>query len=196
MSAAKLVAKLDLRGDIAAEKIIAKLAKLGKAAVPALLEAAKNAELASHARQWSLLALGTIGDRRAIPVLFEALEHPNMPMRLQALKGLRRMKLRKASAKIVKLLDDKSGGIRVNALYALAELGDRKAGKAVIKALDDPQWYVRQNACVACGKLKLLEARRKLLLLQKKDEKKAVRLAAGTALEALDPQNRKLRRPV
>lgn len=181
----KLISGLDLRGDIAAEKVIQKLCAIGKECVPPLIAAARNEELPNHARQWSLLALGAIGDLRGAPVLLEALRHRNMPMRLQALKGLRRMRLKKASGRIAKLLSDSSGGIRVNAISALAELGDARSGAGVIKALKDPQWYVRQNACVACGKLGLLKAKPLLRLLEKKDEKKAVRVAAGTALSEL-----------
>jgi HEAT repeat protein len=176
-----LIAKLDTQGDIAAEKIIAQLIIIGKAAVPALIQAAKD-QSAPRIRKWSLQALGSIGDRRAAPVLMNALTDDRMTVKLHALKGLGRMKYKKSVKKITELLADKSGGIRVNALLTLMAIGDRSVLPQIQKCLSDPQWYVRQNACVACGLFGDQNSKAKLKKISLADERKAVREAAAMAL--------------
>lgn len=178
----ELIKKLDTSSDKAAEKVIQQIILEGKSAVPLLMKAAKNKE-AHRIRKWSLQALGAIGDKRAAPLLVEALKEDKMTIRLHAIKGLARMNYKKAAKKIAALsVNDESGGIRVNALYALTDLGDGSVGAQILKSLSDPQWYIRQAAATACGKLKISKAKKKLLELSTKDEKKAVRVAAQEAL--------------
>jgi HEAT repeat protein len=71
----------------AADKIIAEIALIGRSAVPALLVAAENKNL-PRIRKWSLQALGAIGDKRAGPVLMDALADEQMTVRLHSLRGL------------------------------------------------------------------------------------------------------------
>lgn len=119
-----LIQKLDVRGDHAAEKVIAQLKIIGKTAVPLLLAAA-NDESERRIQKWSLQALGAIGDKRAADVLIASLKDEHMSVRLHAVRGLGKMKLKKAATPLARLLKDKSGGIRVNALYALMAIGDK-----------------------------------------------------------------------
>jgi HEAT repeat protein len=179
-----LILQLDTAGDRVAEAVIARLVKLGSSAVPLLIKAACNGD-EPRIRKWSLLALGSIGDRRAAPVLMESLGEERMNLRLNAVRGLARMKYKPAAAKIAKLLRDESGGIRVNALYALQTLGARQFASQVQKCLKDPQWYVRQEACVACGAFRTSRARGELSKLAVGDQRKAVRVAAAAALKKL-----------
>ena len=179
-----LIEKLDVQGDRAAEKIIAKLCKLGSTAVPFLLVAAKD-ESNRRIQKWSLQALGGIGDKRSGGVLIASLSDERMTVKLHALRGLKKMKLKKAVPSITRLLDDPSGGIRVNALYALMAIGASSALPAIRRLLQDPQWYVRQNACVACAQFKDSKVRSRLKILSTNDERKAVRTAALEALTKL-----------
>jgi HEAT repeat protein len=188
MSIAKiesLIRKLDVAGDLTAEKVIAQLVKVGKPAVPPLLSAAKNEE-ERRIQKWSLQALGQIGDKRGAGVLIASLKDERMSVKLHALRGLGKMKLKKSAKSIVPLLKDESGGIRVNALYALMAIGDASVAPALRRALGDEQWYVRQNACVACGLFKDKKARARIATLAKTDERKAVRSAAEEALRRID----------
>lgn len=180
----KLIAQLDVQGDHAAEKVIAKIVKHGKRAAAPLVQAATDRKK-PRIRKWALLALGKLGDPRGAPLLLKALKDERMTVRLNALKGLGRMKYKKGVKKIAALLKDESGGIRVNALYTLLSIGDRSAAAAVVKGLSDSQWYVRQTACEACGAWKLKAAMARLKKLSTADERKAVRKAAKEALAKL-----------
>lgn len=68
-------------------------------------------------------SMGSIKDKKAAPLLIDALKDSRMTVKLHSIKGLGRMKYKKGVAAISRLLRDESGGIRVNALYALIELG-------------------------------------------------------------------------
>ncbi|WP_374080345.1 HEAT repeat domain-containing protein [Bdellovibrio bacteriovorus] len=180
-----LIEMLDTQSDKAAEKIITKLVGVGKGAIPRLMEAAKN-DQKPRIQKWALQALGAIGDKRAAPLLLNALDDERMTVRLHALRGLGKMKYKKGTKKIsVLLLNDESGGIRVNALYALMAIKDPSILPQIQKSLSDPQWYVRQNACVACGILNATKAKPKLKKMSNSDERKAVRNAALEALSKI-----------
>lgn len=177
-----LILQLDTSSDRAADRVIGRLMKLGKTAVPELLRAARDPG-APRIRKWSLQALGAIADKRAAPVLIAALRAERMTVRLHALRGLGRMRSRRSAKAVAECLRDESGGIRVNALTALIEIGDGSVGAAIKRCLSDPQWYVRQQACVACGRLGVKGAGAKLRRLAKEDPRKAVRVAASAALD-------------
>ena len=180
-----LIEKLDTQSDKKAEAIIKRLSKIGLTTVPFLMKAAKDLEN-PRIQKWSLQTLGEIGNKKAAPLLLQALSDNRMTVRLHAIKGLSRMKLKRAAKPIARLLNDDSGGIRVNALYALMSLDDSSVLGKVRRSLSDPQWYVRQNACLACGHYRDKKALKKLAQLAKSDTKKAVRKAAEQALQKLD----------
>lgn len=95
--------------------------------------------------KWSLLALGSIGDKRAIPILMKALDHERMTVKLQAMSGLARMKHKAAAKCIASLLTDESGGVRGRALRTLIALNNKSVVSQIIPALEDPMWYIRQR---------------------------------------------------
>lgn len=176
------IERLDTPSDRRAEAAIRALAEThGRAAVPALLKAARDPSR-PRVRKWSLQALGAIGDRRAVPLLVAALEDERMSLRLHALRGLARLKPKSAVKAVARRLADESGGVRVNALQCLQAIGDRGAAPAVVRALRDPQWYVRQRAAEICGEWRVARARAALTRLAAGDERKAVREAAARAL--------------
>jgi HEAT repeat protein len=180
-----LIQQLDTQGDLAAEKVIEKLVNFGATAVPELLIAAKNKET-PRLRKWSLLALGSLKDKRAVPLLLAALDDERMTVQLQALGGLARMRYKKAAKKIAGLLKNKRGGVRGRALRTLIILNEASIAKQILPSLQDPMWYIRQEACIACGHFKIKSARLKLTNLAKNDERKAVREAAAEALAQLN----------
>lgn len=181
---ASLIAKLDTQGDILAEKIIQKIVKMGKEAIPYFIEAAKNEEF-PRIMKWSLLALGTMGDKRALPILVKALNHERMTVKLQAMDGLARLKHKPSAKKITLLLNDQSGGVRGRALKTLIILDNKSIATSILPMLNDPMWYVRQEACKACEHFQIQSAVSKLKKLEKADEKKAVRTAASNALKKI-----------
>jgi HEAT repeat protein len=179
-----LISQLDTQGDIQAEKIIQKIARIGATSIPLLKEAAQNEE---HPRimKWSLLALGTIGDKKCSPILIKALSHERMSVKLQAMGGLARMNHKASAKKIALLLTDESGGVRGRALKTLIALNNKSIVNSILPTLNDPMWYVRQEACKACEHFKIQSSIPILVELKKSDEKKAVKSAAINALKAM-----------
>jgi HEAT repeat protein len=84
-----LVAALDDADHLVAELAADALAAIGEAAVPILLEVMQNG--ARPARLEAVRALATIGDPRAIPALFAALDQDSALMEYWASEGLERM---------------------------------------------------------------------------------------------------------
>ena len=180
-----LIAQLDTQGDIQAEKTIQKIVKIGNTTIPYLIEAAKNEDF-PRVMKWSLLALGAIGDKKGIPVLVKALNHERMTVKLQALGGLARIKHKPSANKIALLLNDESGGVRGRALKTLIILNNKSIVTSILPMLNDPMWYIRQEACKACEHFKIQSSIPVLLKLEKSDEKKAVRIAALSALKKMN----------
>ena len=179
-----LIEELNTQSDIQADKTIQKLEKVGKTAIPYLIESAQNEE-SLRVMKWSLLALGAIGDKRGIPILVKALKHERMTVKLQALGGLARMNHKSSAKKITLLLHDESGGVRGRALATLIILNNKSISPSIPPMLNDPMWYIRQEACRACEHFKIQSSIPILLKLKKNDEKKAVRTAAQSALEKI-----------
>jgi HEAT repeat protein len=182
----KLLSELDTSSDNKAHATIAKLVKVGRLAVPPLIEAAGNLRQ-PRVRKWAIEALGALADQRGAKILVGALSDERMSVRLHALRGLASMKYKRSAKKVAELLADPSGGIRVNALDTLIAL--RSKSPEILKCLDDAKWYVRQNAARACGELSLTGARTKLKELSLMDKRKAVRTAAAAALANLSPHS-------
>lgn len=155
MNLQNLIDQLDTRGDKAAEKVIRKLARHGKRAVPGLMKAAKDTSR-PFVRKWSLQALGAIGDPRAASLLITALKDERMTVRLHA--------------------------VRVGVVLALKSIGAKPVLPRLRKALEDPAWYVRQNAAVVIGELKDKASVAALKRLVENDPKKAVSNAAKAAV--------------
>ncbi|WP_413574565.1 HEAT repeat domain-containing protein [Bdellovibrio sp. HCB290] len=180
----ELILALNTSSDKAAEKVIAKLVKIGKPVVGTLIEAAADMSQ-PRIRKWSLQALGAIGDKSAGPVLIKAFKDSRMTVKLHAVRGLGCMKYKPATKALRALLKDPSGGIRINVIDALVEIKDRSSNSAIIRSLSDEQWYVRQHAAMACEKLNIVSAVPKLKKLMKIEKRKAVLNAAAIALKSL-----------
>ncbi len=179
-----LIAELDTQGDVQAEKTIQKIIKFGSIAVPYLIKSAQNEDF-PRVMKWSLLALGTLGDKKCIPVLIKALKHERMTVKLQALGGLARIEYKSSAKKVAMLLKDESGGVRGRVLKTLIALNNKSISASIPPLLSDPMWYVRQEACKACEHFRIRSAIPILEKLENDDEKKAVREAAKNALKKI-----------
>ncbi|MBC7712914.1 MAG: HEAT repeat domain-containing protein [Rhizobacter sp.] len=179
-----LIEKLDVQGDIQAEKMIQKISKFGVKAVPFLIKAAQDEEY-PRIMKWSLLALGTIGDKKGLPVLIKALGHERMTVKFHALGGLARFNNKASAKKVALLLNDESGGVRGRALKTLMTLNNKSVATSILPLFSDPMWYIRQDTCKASEQFKMASAIPLLITLEKSDEKKAVRTAASKALKVL-----------
>ncbi len=86
-----LIAQLggqDMKGQVAGRNASRELARIGKAAVPALLEAAKDKN--PNVRWWSLSSLASIGDPVAIDTFLTCMRDANTTVRCVAVYNSRR----------------------------------------------------------------------------------------------------------
>jgi len=103
-------------------------------------------------RRYLTVVLGNLGDRRATPLLLDAVNDPDAETRIYALWALGEMKDPRAFPALAKAATDDDGGIRKMAVYALGELGGPEAVPALATAVNDPVADVRFNAAVALAR--------------------------------------------
>lgn len=104
-------------------------------------------------RQYLSMVLGNLGDRRATPLLAEALSDPSPDTRIYAALALGRLRDRAAVPHLLKSFSTDERDVRKAAAYALGEIGDPRAAPALAGALDDPIADVRYNAAIALARL-------------------------------------------
>ncbi len=130
------------------------------AAISALVESERDAvapllELVSSpdadVRTYVALALGQIGDPRAVPALTAALEDADANVRFHAAEALGRIGDRRATGPLVDAATSGDFSLAFAALDALALIGDPAAAPRLVPLLDDP---LLQDAIVgALGRL-------------------------------------------
>ena len=86
-----LVQALSDEDGMVCNLVVQALIKIGKAAVPALIEAVKTGS--QYARIHSLRALAEIRDHRAIPVMMQVMEERSVLLQYWAKEGLERLGL-------------------------------------------------------------------------------------------------------
>jgi HEAT repeat protein len=104
-------------------------------------------------RQYLSMVLGNLGDRRATPLLIEALADTSPDTRIYAALALGRLKDRAAVPHLLKVFSSDERDVRKAAAYALGEIGDPSAAPALATALNDPIADVRFNAAIALARL-------------------------------------------
>jgi len=87
----------------------------------------------------ALRMLGTIDDRRAVPVLLDAARHPNANIRRAALSSLGWAADERGLRAAVDSLEDDEDNVRRAAIECLAELGSAAAADALASHLADPR---------------------------------------------------------
>jgi HEAT repeat protein len=118
------------------------LGRLGdRAAVPALLEAARDAGPdGAHAdpetQIYAVWALGAIGDPQAEPALVELAKSDDAGVRKTAVHALGSLPGETSRAALVKALDDTVDDVRWNAAIALARRRDPAAAPVLLEMLD------------------------------------------------------------
>ncbi len=98
-------------------------------------------------RQWCAIALGRIGDRRALPMLLQSLDSPYAEVRAAGAfaigeiedREMRQKVFREANSetpgRLIRLLDDPSPAVQMRAIEALGKLGDRAHAGAIVGRL-------------------------------------------------------------
>jgi hypothetical protein len=104
-------------------------------------------------RQYLSMVLGNLGDRRATPLLVEALGDPTQETRIYAALALGRLHDPAAVPSLLKTFASDERDVRKAAAYALGEIGDRRAAEPLAGALTDPAADVRFNAAIALARL-------------------------------------------
>jgi len=100
-------------------------------------------------RRYLSMVLGTLGDRRATPLLIDGLNDPDVDNRLYVLLALGQLRDPAAVPRIIQATNDEERDIRKTAYYVLGEIRDSRAVPALVNGLDDEVADVRWNAAIA-----------------------------------------------
>ncbi|MEO8034697.1 MAG: HEAT repeat domain-containing protein [Acidobacteriota bacterium] len=103
-------------------------------------------------RRYLTVVLGDLHDRRATPLLLDAVNDHDSQTRVYALWALGELRDPVALPVLAKASSDDDSGIRKMAVYALGELGSDAAVPALAARLDDQVPDVRFNAAVALSR--------------------------------------------
>ena len=104
-------------------------------------------------RRYLSMVLGTLGDRRATPLLVDGLANDkDTDNRLYALMALGELKDPASLPAVEQAARDQDKDIRKTAVYALGEFGDRNAVPTLVNGLDDQVAEVRWNAAIALSR--------------------------------------------
>jgi hypothetical protein len=104
-------------------------------------------------RQYLSMVLGNLGDRRATPLLVEALGDTSIDTRIYAALALGRLGDPAAVPPLVAQLAGNENDVRKAAAYALGELADRRALEPLVALLADADPNVRFNAGIAVSRM-------------------------------------------
>ena len=103
-------------------------------------------------RRYLSMVLGTLGDRRATPLLLDGLNDRDTDNRLYALMALGELRDPAAVPRVAAASGEDERDIRKAAFYALGAIGDPGAVPALVKGLEDASPDVRWNAAVALSR--------------------------------------------
>jgi HEAT repeat protein len=149
-------------------------------------------------RQYLSMVLGNLGDRRATPLLVDALNDSHPETRIYAALALGRLRDPAAVPPLMKVASSDERDVRKSAIYALGEIGDARALPALAQAVNDETPDVRYNAAIALarfGDTRAIGTVREMLdrsrldrvAGMRPDQKEATMLAAISALMKIAP---------
>lgn len=97
-------------------------------------------------------ALGQVGSSESVPILMEALTHPDVHVRLQSAIALGCLRDKRAIPAFSNLLEfETDENVRVNAVLAVADIGGAESIKVLKMAQDDKSEFVSSIARDALG---------------------------------------------
>jgi HEAT repeat protein len=104
-------------------------------------------------RRYLGMVLGTLGDRRATPLLIDGVQHDNdVENRLFALMALGELRDPASLSAVTLATRDSEKDIRKAAYYALGGIGDRRAVDTLVSGLEDDVADVRWNAAISLSR--------------------------------------------
>jgi len=126
------------------------LGKIGEPSVEPLIQALKD----DRSIGWgAAIALGKIGDARAVEPLIQTLKDKDQFIREQVARALGEIRDVKAVKPLIEALEDESSLVRLGAAEALGKIGDKAALPALIFALMDSSPYVCEASAKALAKI-------------------------------------------
>jgi HEAT repeat protein len=163
-------------------------------------ESAKNDD--PRIRQYLSMVLGNLGDKRATPLLIDALQDRAPETRIYAALALGRLADPAAVPQLIEVFSKDERDVRKAAAYALGEMRDPRALPVLVTALNDPIADVRYNAAIAVsryGDTRAIGVLREMLdrsrldrvAGMRPDQKDATMLAAIPALMKIAPEEAK-----
>lgn len=118
--------------------------------IAAIYVSAKNDD--PRVRRYLSMVLGSLGDRRATPLLVGALDEKDVETRIYTLLALGELRDPASVPAIMKAAGDDEKDVRVTALYSLGAIGDPRSVPLLASALQDETPDVRFNAAVALSR--------------------------------------------
>src|ERR1051326_4773231 len=103
-------------------------------------------------RRYLSMVLGSLGDRRATPLLVGALKEQDVETRIYALLALADLRDPASVPNVIAATADQEKDVRKTALYALGAIGDPRAVPVLVNSLQDEIADVRFNAAVALSR--------------------------------------------
>jgi HEAT repeat protein len=118
--------------------------------VAALYQGSKHDD--PRIRRYLSMVLGSLGDRRATPLLTDALAEQDVETRIYALLALADLRDPASVPRVIAAAKDPEKDVRKTALYALGSIGDPRAVPVLAEELTDETPDVRFNAAVALSR--------------------------------------------
>jgi HEAT repeat protein len=103
-------------------------------------------------RQYLTLVLGKLGDKRAVPVLVDALNDPVVETRIYALIALAELRDPGSVSAVIAATKDEDKDVRKTAIYSLGEIGGARALPVLEEALNDQVADIRFNAALGLSR--------------------------------------------
>lgn len=155
------------------------IVRIGKFAVPALLEILKGSDPSRVLE--AVIVLGRIKDPSAADAVSTLLSHRFAIVRGHAAETLGQLAEPKSSSALIRALSDQDSVVRAQAAAALLRIPDKRAIKPLIKLLEDKDVDVCVRAATALGEFGDADAAISLLPLLDRDEPE-IRGAVSDAL--------------
>ena len=105
-------------------------------------------------RRYLSMVLGTLGDRRATPLLLDGLNDRDPDNRIYVLMALGELKDPASIPAMENATADSDKDVRKTAYFTLGDIGDRTAVPALVRGLEDDVAEVRWNAAMALSRFK------------------------------------------
>jgi HEAT repeat protein len=105
-------------------------------------------------RRYLGMVLGTLGDRRATPLLLDGLNDRDADNRIYALTALGELRDPASIPGIAKAASDDDKDVRATAYYTLGAIGDASAVPTLINGLQEEPPDVRWNAAIGLARLR------------------------------------------